>query len=138
LSNQGVGILDFALLRSMIILCFSYLIARYHNVKEIMPSEYMRPIMIRAAAGQGTFLLLSIGIMTVPVTLFIIMLNCTPFFTAILAAIFIKENISGWEYVAMVGSFCGVILIAISAPGGEGEQERLEMLDSTLLASFSA
>lgn len=98
------------------------MIARFYKVKEIMPKEYIRPIMVRAVAGQGAFLLLSVGIMTVPVTLFIIMLNCTPFLTAILAAIFLKESISCWEYVAMVGSFCGVVLIALSAPGGDNEQ----------------
>jgi len=76
--------------------------------------------MVRAFAGTISFTTMSIGLMTLPLAIFSTIFNSAPFVTALLAHFYLKESISIVEVVAMIGSFIGVVLIAVSTPEDDG------------------
>lgn len=82
------------------------------------------PLLARSIAGTIAYTTISIGMMTLPLAMVTSILNCTPFFTALLVALFLKKCISVYELIAMVGSFIGVLLIAFGAPAGEDTQQQ--------------
>ena len=84
-----------------------------------VPLDMRLPLLARSISGTIAYTTISIGMMTLPLAMVFSILNCTPFITAILVALFLKKCISIYELFAMVGSFIGVIMIAYGAPEGE-------------------
>ena len=78
--------------------------------------HHIKYLLIRSLAGSIGLLFVCLGIMTLTLTAFSILLNCAPFFTAILAHFFIGDSIGWYDVVAMVGSFVGIVLIAMADP----------------------
>jgi len=76
--------------------------------------------MVRAFAGTISFTTVNIGLMTLPLAIFCTIANSAPFLTALGAHFYLKESISAVEVVAMIGSFIGVVLIAVSTPEDDG------------------
>ena len=60
--------------------------------------------------------------MTLPLSVFTVLFNSTPFFTALLATCYLKESLTWFEIVAMFGSFGGICLLALGMPDEEGSQ----------------
>ena len=54
--------------------------------------------------------------MTVPMTIFTVLANCAPFWTSLIAYFYLGENIGCYNMIAMVGSFCGVVIITLADP----------------------
>jgi drug/metabolite transporter (DMT)-like permease len=52
------------------------------------------PMMVRAWMGTIAFTTTSIGLMTLPLSVFNILFNCSPFFTAILCHFYLKEKMN--------------------------------------------
>jgi drug/metabolite transporter (DMT)-like permease len=82
----------------------------------------VKPLIVRSVVGTFSFTFLSVGLMTLPLSVFTVLFNCTPFFTAILATFYLKESLTWFEIVAMIGSFGGICLIALGMPDEEDQQ----------------
>jgi len=96
------------------------------------------PLLARSIAGTVAYTTISIGMITLPLAMVTSILNCTPFFTAVIVALFLKKCISMYEGVAMIGSFLGVILIAFGTPNGENTQnEQLQALNNSILVDLT-
>jgi drug/metabolite transporter (DMT)-like permease len=82
----------------------------------------VKPLIVRSVAGTFSFTFLAVGLMTLPMSVFTMLFNCTPFFTAFLASYYLKESLTWIEIVAMIGSFGGICLIAFGVPDEEDQQ----------------
>jgi len=60
--------------------------------------------------------------MTLPLSVFTVLFNSTPFFTAILAYFYLKEALSLVEVFAMIGSFGGICLLGFGKPSEDDQQ----------------
>jgi len=70
----------------------------------------------RCFFGSINFLITSIAMKTLPLSIFMIILSTNPFFTALLQYFWINQLITVYDAVSMVGSFIGIVLIGVSAP----------------------
>jgi drug/metabolite transporter (DMT)-like permease len=59
-----------------------------------------------------------------------ILFSCTPFFTAILALVFLGERITIYEILAMFGSLIGIAYIASAKPGTQEGEKLSDNIDS--------
>ena len=116
LQKYGVGVLEYSFGRALILLGLSYVNLTVCKQNPFEYGDNFKPCMIRAIVGTISFTTMNIGMMNLPLAIFTVIFNSTPFFTAILAYLYLKESITVCEVVAMAGSFSGIILIAFSTP----------------------
>ena len=72
--------------------------------------------MWKSVAGVICSLNCSLALMTVPMTIFTVVANCAPFWTSIITYFWLGESIGCYNMIAMVGSFCGVVIITLADP----------------------
>ena len=102
-------------------------------------------MMLKSLAGITCTISSCIAIMLVPLTIFNIISNCAPFWTAILSYFFLGENIHCYNMIAMGASFIGVIMVTLADPGEnnvivEGWSEKKSYLlgiSASLIGSIS-
>ena len=68
----------------------------------------------RCVSGSITFLCFVVAIEYLPLSIFFVMMNATPFFIALLACVWLKEKITLVEVFTMLGAFGGIILVGLS------------------------
>ena len=117
--------MEYSFARSFVCLFVIVFLLAYYGKRPFadVPNRLWKPLLVRSISGTISFTTLSIGLMTMPLAIFTVIFNCTPFFTAILAYFYLKESISHCEVVAMIGSFIGVMFIAIATPDEGGIQD---------------
>ena len=110
--------LDYACSRSTVTLILAHLLVKSKGLNPFadVPGHCWKPLITRSIVGTIAFGTTSIGLMVLPLSIFNILFNCAPFFTAILAWCYLKETISYVQNIAMFGSFIGVIFIALGMP----------------------
>jgi len=97
-----------------------------------MPKKYRKTLIARALIGQVGFILFTICLALLPLSLQMIMFQTNPFWASILAYFMNGESISRIEYIAMIVCFGSVLGIALSKPPSaadaedEGSSTRLE------------
>lgn len=62
-----------------------------------------------------------------PLSIFFVVLNATPFLIAIIACLWLKEIISMVEVFCMIGAFGGILLVALS----KREDEDVQQIDES-------
>ena len=88
-------------------------------------------LLIRCVSGSICFLCFVVAVKYLPLSIFFVIMNATPFFIALLACLWLKEMISLLEVVAMIGAFGGILLTGLSKQlhMQESEAETEEALD---------
>jgi len=81
-----------------------------------VPRHLWKFLLIRSCICTSAIYLCNFSFSIVSITCFTILLNCAPFYTAVIAYFFLNETISAFEIIAMVCSFFGVALIAFANP----------------------
>jgi len=120
LTNYGASVLDSACLRSFMLVIVSVVIMKYFNKTPYdIPSHLRAPVFYRSAGLTTTIGLIGSALLVLPVTILNVIINCTPFFTAILSHFFLSDKLTKCEIIAMVLSFSGVVLIAYATPDSE-------------------
>jgi drug/metabolite transporter (DMT)-like permease len=140
LVNQQVRIIDFAILRSILMIAVSYFYVLYKDkyppapINGVayqpidlydVPKEYTMMLRIRSWTGVFQNLIIGIGLMVVPLVVAFVVCNLAPFFTVLLAYCYLKENFLWVEVVAMFVSFGAIGLIAYGSPSEDNEQNKL-------------
>ena len=71
-------------------------------------------LMVRCVAGTICFLTFVFAIKYLPLSIFFMVMNASPFLMAILTCLWLKELISLVEVICMVGAFGGICLVGMS------------------------
>ena len=80
-------------------------------------------LITRCISGTVCFLCFVIAMMYLPLSIFFVMMNATPFLIAVLACLWLKEVITLVEVLAMCGAFGGILLAGLSKREVETEEE---------------
>ena len=104
-----------------------YLCAFGASLKENIDETNRCVLVVRCLSGSICFLCFVVAIEHLPISVFFVMLNSTPFFVTVLACLWLKEMISPLEVVTMVGAFCGILLLGLS----KGDSDESEALDDS-------
>ena len=87
-----------------------------------MPEQ--RPLVLnRALFGAAAYGGMVLAVGNVSIFLFTIILNTTPFWTAMLGYYFLGEALTSFEFLCMIGCFAGVVTLTLS---NESELETTE------------
>lgn len=118
LTYRGVVIFDFVFFRSLFNVCASALIIKYENKNFFadIPKELHPTLITRSIIGTISFFMFSLSVKYLPLGIWIIIINASPFLTAILSFFWTSDRILPFEVVAMLGAFAGIICIGIARP----------------------
>jgi drug/metabolite transporter (DMT)-like permease len=110
---------------------FSLLICLYTLQSEKIPwwGNHKLLLILRGLIGAGSLFCFFYSIQHLPLATAVTISNLIPLFTLLLAAIFLKERINGWQWVFFLLSFLGVVLI-------KGFDDRIQLTD--LLVAVAA
>lgn len=72
------------------------------------------------------------GLSLLPVSLFMIIWQTTPFFTSVFGLFINKEKIQALEWVSMALCFAGVVIISMSNGDEKKEEEELQQENSLM------
>ena len=86
-----------------------------HPIDDV-PRHLRKAVFLRSTGLSITICLIGSSLLVLPVTIMNVIINCTPFFTAILSYFFLSDKLTPCEILAMIISFSGVILIAYATP----------------------
>ena len=115
---RGATIVDYAIVRSCIMLPVSLIMLKVngkHLSRDVEDWQW-KYVLVRGLIGSCGLYLCNVAIMTIPLTVFNILLDVSPFFTLLLTYFYLKEKMSCFEIIAMICSFGAVMLVALAAP----------------------
>ena len=123
--SDAVSSFELAFFRSIFnfILSSIYLKASGVGLKDKIDSSNWCILFLRCMSGSVCFLCFVVAMQYIPLTIFFVILNATPFAIALLACLWLKEVISSIEIVTMVFAFGGILLVGLSKRGNEVEEE---------------
>lgn len=115
-ATATIHVMDLCLARTLINLLFSIVILNISgkNVIKDVPRQAFPLIILRSTTGLIGFTTLVYSIEILPLFIFQIIYNTSPFWTGILAYIFVKEDISKIQIFCMFGCFVGVVFLSVS------------------------
>lgn len=78
-----------------------------------VPRQYVALLLFRSINGVIAIYGILIGFRTLPLTIFVLLLNTNTFTTAILQYFYLKIPVATNEIVCMLGCYAGIIMIAV-------------------------
>lgn len=136
--SDAVSSFELAFFRSMFNLLLSslYLIVTRGSLRDQIDSSNRHILAIRCLSGSVCFLCFVVAIEYLPLSVFFVIMNATPFFIAVMACIWLKEIISKLEVVTMIFAFGGILLVGMSKLGKDAsaieEQKELAAGDDVV------
>ena len=80
-------------------------------------------LLMRCLSGSMCFLAFVFAVKYLPLSIFFVMMNATPFLIAIIAWLWLKELITMMEVICMIGAFGGILIVAISKRTKEEDED---------------
>ena len=123
--NQGVSLVEITFLRTGATFLASILlviICGRNPLKEVK-RDYVIPLAARCLAGSCTFILVTKTVHLLPLTIFQLFNMLTPFVTAVVAFMWLRESLAIFQLVAMTFSFGGIVLVILTSPEAKLEIE---------------
>lgn len=105
------------------------LLAFRHNPITEVRRELALPLFVRCLSGSLAFICVTKTLNYLPLTLFQVLHNTTPFVVAILAYFILNENLGIFQVVCMVCFFTGILLLILVSPEEEAASEDSLMTD---------
>ena len=118
LTNRGVHIYEFVFFRSLFNMTASAIIIKRAKVPffaDIIP-EVRGTLIFRCAVGTVSFLIFSMAVKYIPLGIFFIIFNSSPFFTVFLSYCWTGDRILVFEGIAMIGAFAGIVCLGLAEP----------------------
>ena len=78
-------------------------------------------LLMRCLSGSICFLCMVLAIEYIPLSIFFVVLNATPFVICLLAWVWLNDLITGVEIFSMCGAFAGIVLVGVSKRKNEVE-----------------
>lgn len=115
LAKSGVSVIEFMFFRNAANLILNFPIMKYYGVNPLKDTNgELNWIIARTVVGQLCFICFQTSVVVNPLSLQLILLQTSPFWTSLLALWLVKERVRASEYVAMTLCFIGIIGIALS------------------------
>jgi drug/metabolite transporter (DMT)-like permease len=114
--TQGMTAAEYSLFRSAFNMICAILLLRSQNIRvfEGVTREHVPALLIRCGVGTLNFILVMYCVKLLPLTIYFMISQMAPFFTALIAWIWLSESITKFELFAIVGSYFGIAMIGIS------------------------
>ena len=121
LTYRGVVIYEFVFFRSFFNVLASAAIVKYEkkNFFADIPKELRSTLLTRSLIGTFSFIIFSMAVKYLPLGIFFIIFNSSPFLTAVLSYFWTGDRILPLEGVAMLGAFSGIICLGLARPSEE-------------------
>ena len=104
-----------------------------------VPEACRKTLVIRCVVGSAAFLMTTEALKLIPLSFFTMIINTSPFLTAILQFFWINERVANYEIVSMVGCYGGIMLL--SAPSlfsGQSSAQSTQYTNGIVLTAVSA
>ena len=139
LTNRGVTVFEFVFFRSLFNMSASALISKRAKVSLFGDiTDDLRPTLIlRCAVGTVSFVIFSLAVKYIPLGIFFIIFNSSPFITAILAYFWTGDRLLSFEIVAMIGAFGGIVCLGLARPAEvDSDPEKKESSTESSMTEF--
>jgi drug/metabolite transporter (DMT)-like permease len=80
-----------------------------------VPQVCRKTLIIRCLVGSAAFLMTTEALKLIPLSFFTMIINTSPFLTAILQYFWIREKVAKFEIVAMIGCYGGIMLLSATS-----------------------
>lgn len=110
---NSIAPLDFMVWRTLTCLFLHAICCLVFNQSFTYPAENWMWVFARNIGGTATVISLFYGIKYLPIGIFQIIYNTSPFWASLLGFILLKERLKKVEIIAMVLSFILILLIAL-------------------------
>lgn len=116
---------EIALFRSVFNLLASsvYLLVGRQNLIDKIDATNRHILLVRCLSGSVCFLAFVVAIEYIPLSVYFVIMNATPFFIALLACLWLREMITKIEIATMIIAFGGILLVGMSKLKYETEDE---------------
>ena len=114
---------EISFMRACIYLAFSstnLLIFKKNPFSELARKD-MWPLFVRCAASTSSLFIVIIALKLVPLTIFTVVTNMTPFLSALISWIWLGDKLGLFQILMMVFCFAGVVLVACVKNTGEDD-----------------
>ena len=124
LTVRDVKIYEFVFFRSFFNMCASALIIKSEKISFFadIPKELRCTLIFRCAIGTVSFMVFSLAVKYLPLGIFFIIFNSSPFITVFLSYCWTGDQILVFEGLCMIGAFAGIVCLGIAKP----EQEDID------------
>ena len=108
-------------MRQFISFLVAIVMLRLHNKHptDDLPVHCRTALLVRSLCGVFGFICVLTAIRCLPLFIFCIIYNTTPFWSAALGFVINKEKITYFNLVCMFGAFAGIVIIALSKNDNE-------------------
>ena len=130
---RNVTNLEMVFFRSLFNLIASTIVIKHAKVSFFadIKRELRSALFLRCAVGTLSFLTFSLAVKYIPIGIFFIILNSSPFVVAILAYFWTGDRILPLEVVALFGAFGGIICLALAKPSETVQLESMSDFEQT-------
>jgi len=109
-----INYFEFSFFRSVFLMVTSYLlISRYDVEITDVPKDCRLPLIFRCLVGTATFVITTVSLKILPITIYTIVLRTSPIMTAILQWVWLRERVTCLELIAIIGAYNGIIVMSI-------------------------
>ena len=137
----GVGVMEFVVLKICVHFTCNGVQLLYEKRSPFAKKETKEKykwLFWRAFFGQTYFAMIMYGITLLPLSLFMVLWQTSPFFTSVFGLLISKERIYAVEWIAMVVCFCGVVLVCLSSNTQDVDVEETQSTDALIWGVFVA
>ena len=120
--RYDVTVAEIALMRSSYSLIFTLIlvcICGKNPTKEVRRDQIV-PLIVRCLSGTTAFIVVTMTVKMIPLTIFQVITNVTPFISGLLACVWLGERLSWFQFICMLFCFSGIVLVTLSK-GDSGE-----------------
>ena len=137
MDKKQVQIFDVVLARGLGCLIFSAAIAIFTGTSLKVGDGKGMLVFVRSVSGFLAIIFIMAALKLIPVALTIVLQRLAPFWTVLIACIILGVNLGTLEYIALIVSFLGTVMIYISARVDSENETTMSMKDTMLGCTFA-
>ena len=120
-NTYGASVAEISLLRTVcsVLISLPVLALCGHNPLKSVERDLAGLLVIRCLSGALAFILVITAVKLIPLTIFQIITQVTPFTSGVLACIWVGDKLSVVQIICMVICFCGIALVTFSKDSSE-------------------
>ncbi len=108
-----INFLEFSFFRSLFLAVTAFGMMRKNDLKTTdVPKDCVRTLIFRCSVGTVTFIITAISLKMMPLSFYVLVLSTNPFVTGILLFIWLRQTIHCYEWIAIIGSYSGIVVIS--------------------------
>ena len=115
--NGRTTFIEFTLFRSFFMMNSSLLMIYGQKINVFEVGRELRCILAsRCLVGTFVFLITTLALKMLPMSIFVMIVNTTPFMTAVVQFVWIRASVTKVELFGMIGSYIGILIMGVSTP----------------------